>query len=645
MRYSRKVLCTLLFVLFAVPLWSQTNTYVLNGSATQDNCNCYTLTKASNYLGGSVWNATKIDLTQPFDFSFNVYLGCKDGDGADGIVFILQTVATSVGAAGSGMGFAGVSPSIGISLDTWQNNNLYDPPYDHINIHVNGVIAHGADLAGPVAASSATDNIEDCQWHVFRIAWDPATRFIRTYFDGSFRLEAQVDLINTIFNNAPDVYWGFSAATGAANNLQQFCTALNPGFTINIANNVTCINNNVISFNNTSVSFAPIASFYWDFGDGTFSTAANPPSHTYSTPGIYKIRLAITGLDGCRSDTSEKTIVIGDIPVAIFDVYDTCTGKIPRITDKSTLAVGTISQWDWSLNGAPVSTVQHPQLNNLATGNYTLQLEVTSAYGCTSAATQKQFTIKPIPVVQADNVGACIKVPVAFNGQQLDNATTISGWSWDFGNGRTGNTQNTSHTYPEPGNYTIQLVATANNGCSSTPVILPVTIVKAVANAGNDTMIIKNQPFQLNGSGGGTYNWSPVAGMDNPAIANPIVMLEDDMTYQLIVTTPEGCTDDDFIKLTVFKGSDIFIPTGFTPNNDGLNDGLQPFYKGIKILRHFTVYNRWGQMIFTTSDQGRAWNGTLNGVKQGAGVYIWRIQATDYIGKVYEIEGTTTLIR
>ncbi|HET9744264.1 MAG TPA: hypothetical protein VFP97_01045, partial [Chitinophagaceae bacterium] len=64
--------------------------YILNGSATQNSCNCYTLTPAQFTQAGSVWNSNKINLNNPFDFWFNVYLGCQDVNGADGIVFMLQ---------------------------------------------------------------------------------------------------------------------------------------------------------------------------------------------------------------------------------------------------------------------------------------------------------------------------------------------------------------------------------------------------------------------------------------------------------------------------------------------------------------------------------------------------------------------------
>lgn len=622
----------------------QPGTYILNGSAVQDNCNCYTLTVESNFQGGSVWNATKINLNNPFDFIFNVNLGCKDADGADGIVFILQPINTSLGAAGEGMGFEGVTPSIGISLDTWQNTNRNDPTYDHISIQANGVISHGGDLAGPVQASASNGNIEDCQWHTFRISWDPVTYSLKTYFDGVFRLEITRDLVATIFNNDPMVYWGFSAATGGSNNRHQFCTALNPGFTTNLTNNAVCLGDPV-AFNNISESFAPIASFAWDFGDGITSNSPNPPSHIYANPGIYEVKLAIVGLDGCYSDTIRKTISVGDFPVAGFNVFDTCSGDIPRIIENSNVSVGNISQWNWTLNGAPVSTSQIPQLTGLQAGPYHLDLVATSNYGCSSSPISKLFMIKRRPMIEGEGVDGCVNEPVTFSAQQMDNATWITQWNWEFGDGQTSTQQNPTHIYTIGKQYSVTLYASSDNGCPSNPVTIPIFINKAVANAGNDTTALIDLPHQLQGSGGVSYSWSPPTGLNDPTIQNPITILENDITYTLTVTTVEGCQDVDEIKVSVFKGSSVYVPTGFTPNEDGLNDLLRPNCIGIAKLEYFSIYNRWGELIFTTKAIGAGWDGTIKGAKQSTGSFVWMLQAVDFAGKVYKLKGTTTLIR
>jgi hypothetical protein len=66
---------------------------------------------------------------------------------------------------------------------------------------------------------------------------------------------------------------------------------------------------------------------------------------------------------------------------------------------------------------------------------------------------------------------------------------------------------------------------------------------------------------------------------------------------------------------------------------------------GIKSMDYFVVYNRWGQEVFQTREIGRGWDGRYQGVEQGTGVYVWRLRATDYAGKVYQMHGTITLIR
>lgn len=624
-------------------LFGRSQQYQLNGNAVANSCNCYTLTNEENFQSGSAWNKTLFDLNNPFDFRFSVNLGCKDEAGADGIVFMLQQMSTSLGASGGGMGFDGVKPSVGILLDTWQNVENNDPVFDHISIQANGVLSHGTDLAGPVRASATSDNIEDCAWHIFRITWDPVTQWIRAYFDGSLRVEAQVDMIATIFNNNPLVYWGFTAATGGSNNRQQFCTALSPIFNTSLSNNAGCDGEPVV-FSNTSEAFAPISAYHWDFGDGTTSSLQNPPPKVYADPGIYTVKLALKGFDGCDSDTLRTIVSIGDFPVAAFEVNDTCSGLPPRITESSSVSVGAISKWRWFLNGALVSNSQVPQLTDLQAGNYQLELEVESANGCVSPRALRNFIILPSPVIDATIDDGCIDLPVTHAGIQIDNATSISQWKWTLGDGTQTSGQNVEHVYHSTGDYNASLVAVASNGCTSNTATTPFFINQAVAFAGNDTIFIRNDPFQLIGTGGGSYQWSPATGLNDPGIANPIGVLDDDITYTLTVTTPEGCTDTDEINITIFKGSNVYVPTGFTPNGDGRNDRIQPYLVGIRQLDYFVVYNRWGQEVFHTKTPGAGWDGRINGILQPTGVYVWRLQAVDYAGKVYQMKGSVTLI-
>ena len=196
----------------------------LNGSATQTSERCYQLTPAENAKVGSIWDTTKIDLTQSFDANLDVSFGCKDADGADGIVFGFQPISTSIGLTGEGMGFLGVTPSIGIEMDTYQNFNRADPSFDHIAIIKNGDVTHSTPntLAGPVSIG-ANGNVEDCQAHSLRVKWDATAKKLQVWFDCELKLNYTDDIVTNIFSGNPLVFWGFTAATGGLSNVQGVC--------------------------------------------------------------------------------------------------------------------------------------------------------------------------------------------------------------------------------------------------------------------------------------------------------------------------------------------------------------------------------------------------------------------------------------
>lgn len=627
----------LLFVLLLLICRHGFAQYILNGSAQKISCNCYTLTDEKTTQSGSVWNSNKISLTNSFDFWFNVFLGCKDANGADGIVFILQPISTSVGSTGEGMGFGGVQPSIGIALDTWQNFNLNDPDYDHISIQKNGVIDHSSDLAGPVPVSATGNNVEDCRWHVLRIVWDAPTQKLSAFFDGVLRVEKQVDLVTTIFNNDPNVYWGFTGATGGSVNLQQFCTALNPIFSANGSVSGGC-EDKPVQFLDASESFAPVVSYNWNFGDGTTSTVRNPPLHTYAAPGKYPVNLRIRGQDGCEKD-STIAVTIGSVPSGRLAVNDTCF-KLTPVVQFSDQNIGV--DYGWKLDGASLTTDRQPQLPLLNEGVHQLNVVISSQFNCGPPAQQAAtFVIKPLPKIEAVTNDGCLEDRLSFRGLQKDNTTTIAAWHWDFGDGSSATTQNTSHQYRVSGRYPALLWANATNGCTSDTLLSTVVVNAATAFAGNDTAVIKDFPFQLHGSGNGEFLWSPATGLSDPAAADPVVILGNDQQFVLTVTTVEGCTANDTLLIKTFKGPAIYVPTAFTPNGDGKNEILRPVYVGIKELKQFAVFNRWGQLVFTTTNMQKGWDG-----KGSPGeTYVWVIRAVNSQEQTIVRKGTVTIIR
>ena len=178
---------------------------------------------------------------------------------------------------------------------------------------------------------------------------------------------------------------------------------------------------------------------------------------------------------------------------------------------------------------------------------------------------------------------------------------------------------------------------------------LVVTVVPPInAYAGRDTTILPDQSLQLNASGGNNYLWSPPTGLSAIDIPNPIVLLNgniDSVVYTVTVFNG-GCQAKDQVVVRIYKtGPDIIVPDAFTPNGDGKNDLARPVTIGITKLNYFTIYNRWGQPVFTTSEFGKGWDGIYNGTPQSGGTYVFKAEGIDISGKAVFRKGTLILIR
>jgi gliding motility-associated-like protein len=123
-------------------------------------------------------------------------------------------------------------------------------------------------------------------------------------------------------------------------------------------------------------------------------------------------------------------------------------------------------------------------------------------------------------------------------------------------------------------------------------------------------------------------------------------MVDESITYLVRATNPIGCSAEDNITVRVFKtGPEIFVPSGFTPNGDGLNDIIRPILAGIKQLNYFRLYNRWGQLVFSTTQSGKGWDGRIGGKEQPTGNFVYVVQAIDYTGRIISKKGNVVLIR
>lgn len=142
------------------------------------------------------------------------------------------------------------------------------------------------------------------------------------------------------------------------------------------------------------------------------------------------------------------------------------------------------------------------------------------------------------------------------------------------------------------------------------------------------------------GNGDFGFSWSPATGLDDPAVPNPRASHPESLTYTLTVTTPNGCTATDTVRVQVLEK--LVIPSAFTPNQDGVNDTWE--IQGIADYPNasINVFNRWGRLVFHSRGYPLAWDGTAGGIPLPPGVYYYLIDPGIFLAP---ISGSLSIIR
>jgi gliding motility-associated-like protein len=197
-----------------------------------------------------------------------------------------------------------------------------------------------------------------------------------------------------------------------------------------------------------------------------------------------------------------------------------------------------------------------------------------------------------------------------------------------------------------PGLYSDTL--RSSRGCDSlvrTVTLFADTLFTSVTKS-NDVSCL--QPVaQLRATGGIAYTWSPPGGLDDIKVYNPVASPAETTTYQVQITKPNGCVVTDTITVKAGAGNlenAFLVPNAFTPDGDGKNDCFGIRHWGVVSRLHFSIYNRWGEMVFQTSDPQRCWDGTYKGALLPTGTFVYFIDATTPCGPVVR-KGTVTLVR
>ncbi len=388
----------------------------------------------------------------------------------------------------------------------------------------------------------------------------------------------------------------------------------------------------------------------WRWLIGSTVSTAQSPIAFFANGGNLPVKLIVRTIEGCLSAEKLVNLQVHYRPKANFNFNGLfCENEIINFRDQSILPGNTssdrISSWHWQIDNIINSSIQNPEFI-LAPGNHQINFISETNVGCKSIQKDSTFTIYGKPKIDIAINDSCINRDIFFNAIS-SNSNLVTKWFWNFNNqGFLQRNQFIIRRYTTEQNNPIKLIGQTVNGCKDT-LTRPFRIYENHAFAGRDTIAALSQPVQLDAGGSNMlyYSWSPSLGLNSSSIRNPIANLDRDQLYVLNSMSIYGCDARSEIFIKRYKGPELFIPSAFTPNNDGLNDVLKVIPVGIKAFYSFAVYNRFGNRLFYTNDYTRGWDGTFHGEKSAPGTYVYLIRALDYHGKEIMKKGTVVLLR
>jgi gliding motility-associated-like protein len=413
-------------------------------------------------------------------------------------------------------------------------------------------------------------------------------------------------------------------------------------------------------------TIANAQSYIWNFGDGSAQTTTTVPttSHIFNTKGFYKVMEVAVDLNTCNQyDTSYLTIRVRD-DAATLNInavkIPPCTSLAYQFTNTSTGPVAKpFTSTSFSLDFGDGST---PQLMGLGTvthtyaapGIYNAKLTLLDTNYCNNADSL------PLQLHIAANVTAQFTTPAAgcapytavFNNTTLGSGAST--YIWDFGDGNTSTQTNPTHMYASTGSYNVRLIANDTGTCNKTDTSAYFTITvyeQPVANfsaspqpPANNTAIT----FTNLSSNATNYKWYFGDGdsliTTSTAAVSHLYNATQSYNVCLKAFNAAGCVDSICQTVKALITPVFDVPNAFSPNGDGVNDRI--FVRGFGISSiQWNIYNRWGTLIYQSTNKSDGWDGTYNGKLQPQEVYHYVLEVIMSDGKKYFKKGDITLLR
>ena len=395
-------------------------------------------------------------------------------------------------------------------------------------------------------------------------------------------------------------------------------------------------------------------SFFWDFGVNSIQSDTSllySPLYLYPDTGIFEVTLVASQMNLCYDTINKFFNLKEDLNVKFLP--DT----LCFINNLFTLDVignqNSLATYFWDLGSfANISTSTNPQVQITFqdTGFYPISLTVDN-YGCTFTYVDTLGVYpNPIPLFSIDTNLGC--QPLLINFYDSSYLYSSASYLWDFGDNSSSTQQNPNHIYSSPGIFDVSITVITDSFCVDTVTLKLNNIItvnpKPIANFSVNTTEIyfMNHVIELTDLSNELYQEFNMG--DGTLFLDEHVFYEynDPGYYDVfqIVTNQFQCSDTSIKTIWIKPDLLVFVPNAFTPNNDGLNDIFSPKVSGI-IDYNLNIFNRWGELIFTSNNMLNGWDGSYQNIACQEEVYTWvlKIKTVDYLTPTYR--GHISLIR
>lgn len=618
-------------------------TFLLNGSITQN----------------SVTNTTTFNNLNPGNYSVMV----TDANGCTTPVAVTTTIGTAAGITATANASAvtcagGTNGSIAVNI-----GNTGVAPYTFVlNNTITQTGATGTVFNGLTAGTSYNVAVTDaigCSYTITAISIGEPAALQATAAVTDVRCNAGADGQIAITATGGTGAYSYSLNNGTYQSGNTFTVAAGT-HSVRVQDAAGCLFTvNNIAVNEPAVLQAFIASSGnascdgGDDGQINVNASGGTGTYTYSLdgnnyqsnatllagPGTYNV--TVRDANGCTASAGAATVGLTNnlTLIPMTDPAAICEGQSVQLQVQTNATV-----FAWS---PAVSLSNAAVINPAATPGSTTLYTVEATLGRCSTTDDVLVTVLPAPIADAGP-----DVTICFGqSTQLQGAGGLT-YTWSPATSLSSTSvSNPVVTGPTQTNTYQLLVTDANNCVSLRPDAVTVTVTPPIKInvSPADTIVYAGALVPLLASSVATqYTWSPAGGLNNPNVANPVLTapsVGQTLRLQVEGSTAADCRGQAYVTIRVYQGPDIYIPTAFTPNGDGLNDRFMVQPVGVRELKYFRIYNRAGRLIYSSSQLGAGWDGRFQGQDQPAGVYVWQCQGITDEGKRVSRQGTVTLIR